>query len=373
LSEIIIQPQSLGQESRPLEKPPLFRAGEILQGKITGRIGPNQFLAQFKNQEILVESSAPLPTKRELSFQVVEIQPKVLLKLLSAGNREEQTFLYLLKKYLSSDVPLGELGKNLSGLLKTGRETIIPRLQEPLAKFLTLLNCFSFSGPFLEGKNPLPELLLKSGLFLENRIKHLIEGGKENMFSQIIQGDLKGLAMKIRAELQSESRPGSHQAENPGEIEEWAQGLDRFINKMELYQILNLRPASLQKNFSLFLPLWFGSEMQFAEFNFSFSQVDPNFPESEELSLLFLLQLPELGKMRIEVKVKEKELFCLFMTADHAAAELIRHSLPGLTLRLNQLGFHSHLDVSLKSWESLNPTLVNEIEQTPESLLNIKV
>jgi hypothetical protein len=86
-----------------------------------------------------------------------------------------------------------------------------------------------------------------------------------------------------------------------------------------------------------------------------------------------LLHLPELGKMRIEVKIRGKELFCLFMTSHAKTAQFLRQSCSSLSSRLDHLGFQPHIDVSEEGVEKMNQTLINESENRPVSLLSLKV
>ena len=331
---------------------------------------PQHALLHLRGQDVFVESHVPLPPGVECQFRVEEVQPRVVLKLLPPESPEEQKIYSLLKRYLAVDVPLENLAERLSGLGKGGFQGVPPSAQESVKQFLTLLHGFSPSDLFSADPGALQKLIDQSGFFWENKIKNWIEGeGRDPQ--QLIQGDLKGLGNELLAQLKGLAEPSRGETADRLQTDELKQILEPFLRKVELYQILNLQSPDWTDRFYLFLPFWLGSHLQFVELNLSLPRKKSAPSEREELSALFLLKLPALGKVRIEVQIKEKDLFCQLMVSDSQVSEFFRQALPSLSGRLQQLGYHPHLQLSVEPVEKLNETFLSDLERGSQALFNI--
>jgi hypothetical protein len=363
----------LAAQSQPEEHLLQFFPGEIIRGRVLEQIDPQLAVMRLNGKNLFVETHIPLPPQKDLIFQVEENDPKIILKPISANNHQVPAMAIYLKKLLAADVPTGTLAEKIASLGQMEADDQFQKVQGTLQKFLGLLQRFTLAEPYSKEADPWQPILAPLGLFWENKIKHLIEGQKEDLFGLKVQEDIKGLALKLRFELKNLSLPWSRNDENFLKAEEWIRGLDQFLGKIELYQILNLRQANPQEKIFLLLPFWFGHRPQFVELNLTLPQRQSTRPDAEEVTVLFLLDLPELGRLRIEVKIRGKELFCLFMTHDSQKAKFIRQPFPSLASRLEKLGFRSHIDVWEESIEKVKSTLVREIEKSSESLLNLKV
>ncbi len=334
------------------------------------QIDPGHFLLRLRGQDLPVESHVPLPPGVELQFRVEEVEPKVILKLLPSEGQEEQKIYSVLKRYLAGDVRLENLAEKLSVLGKGGSQGIPPSIQESFKQFLTLLYQSSPSVFFSADPGGVQKLIEQSGFFWESKVKNWIEGGGRDP-QQMIQGDLKGMGTEILAQLKGLKEPSHGEAVDHLQIEELKQGLEPFLQKIELYQLLNLQSPDGPDRFYLFLPFWLGSHLQFVELNLSFPRKKPAPGEREELSVLFLLKFPTLGKVRIEVQIKEKNLFCRLMVSDSQVSGFLSQALANLNGRLQQMGYHPQIQLSVEPVEKLNETSVSNLEVGSQALFNI--
>jgi hypothetical protein len=296
---------------------------------------------------------------------VEETAPKVILRLLPTQAPEELKVDSLLKKYLGADAPLENLANRLSLLAKTGSQGIPPSVQEPLEQVGSLLR----SLPDLSGLHPdtLRMLVEKSGFFWENKVKNWMEGARGEPLSQVLREDLKGLGMKLLAQLQS---AGTKEV-SPARVESLKKDLESFLQKVEFYQILNARNPEQTDRLYLFFPFWLGPNLQMVELNLSFPKKESAQGEGDGFSLLFLLNLPSWGKVRIEVQMRERTLFCRFLVGDGKVAEFIHRGFLGLQDRLQKLGFDPHLQASVESEETMRGTLAQELGKETPFLLSI--
>jgi len=353
------------------ESPTLFHPGEIIRGTVIDRVDPLHALILIKAEEILVENrSVSLTKDRELIFRVEAIHPQVILKIIPEENPSGQEIESLLTKYLSSDLPLEKLAEKLAGLWKISTETLPPEIQDTLKQFFSLISRFSLP-PSPWDPLALRKLVAQSGIFWEARLKHFIEGQTQDSFDLLPEGDLKSLLIKLKSQLNSLVEQNKNS--NPTALRDLVQGLGQFVDKIELYQILNLNHADPQGKILLFFPLWVQNSLQFVELKFSFPHQGGETLEQEELSILFLLHLPDWGRMRIEVRIKEKGLYCTFMVSEPRVKKILEQALPEVSLRLHQVGFKPLFQVSVEAGEKISASLIPDFERWSDSLFNVVV
>lgn len=332
---------------------------------------PLHTLIRIKGEEILVENRAVSLTQgRELTLQVEEIHPKVILKIVPEEGLPGARVESLLMKYLSSDIALEELAEKLAGLWGIPAERMDPEVQDTLKQLFSLFNRFS---PLLSPSDPrsLQEIVAQSGLFWEAKLRRLVEGQGENFLDSSLEGDLKNLLLKLEAQLNS--LIGQNRMAELTGIENWVKALDQFVDKIELYQLLNLSQPESTGNVLLLFPLWVQSTLQFVELNFSFPRQGAETSAEEESTIFFLLHFPDWGRMKIEARVKGKSLYCSFTVSDSKIKEFLDRALPELSARLHSIGYGVHSHVSLEKAENIAPSLIPEMERWHNSLLNLVV
>ncbi len=348
----------------------LFREGEALRGTLVRQIDSGRAFLHLRGKDLLVESQIPLPPGVELRFRVEEVKPRVILKLLPPETPGEERISSLLKRLLSGDIPLGNLAENLGALGEEGFGAVPPALQESSKKFFHLLRNFSPSSLFSGDPAVLAKLIHESGFFWENKVRQWTLAGKKDPPAQLIEGDLKGLGSKLLGELEALGQTGGGEKEVVLKTQKLKEALEPFLRKIELYQAANLLPAEAQDRFYIFLPFWVESRLQFVELNLSFREKDSPEGEREHCTVLFLLNLPELGRVRIEVQIKEKDLFCCFRFSEPGVSDFVRQALPGLDDRLGELGYQAHLEVLLERAQNRDDPLMGELETGSKTLLN---
>jgi hypothetical protein len=372
LSIIKILPKShlpsLGAESRPDEAFPVLRPGETLPGEVLKQIDPQHAVMRLKGQSVLVETQVPLPQQTELRFQVEETQPKVILRLLGEENLPEQPISFLLK-YLPAHLPSEKIAENVSLLWKLDYSKIPLPLKNLLQNLVTQLKQSGLSN-FADAKN-LQQMIGQSGLFWENKLKGALENRNEDRFQKIFSEDLKGLLLRLRSQWQSLSM--DLPAKDRSAIESFMRGVDQWLNRIELCQILNQMPGDFQENFFLFLPFWLENQLQFVELNLSYPKPDSESSQKDDFSVLFLLFFPALGKLRIDLRVKNKELFCQLNVTEPAVEKFLHQVLPDLFDRLQSLGYQPHIQVSVESLEKIQQSFLPEVGEGSQSLLSIRV
>jgi hypothetical protein len=318
-----------------------------------------------------VETQIPLPSSGRIGLEVEAVTPQVILKLLSANETGNLTALSLLKKYLGEGVPLEKLAENLSALGKMELGSLPPAIQKTISELKTLLA--QYGPPFLTDPQTLQEMIVQSGLFWENRLQQLIQKKGEEAFLQVSRQDVKGLLLKLKSQLHEAALTEGLDNKVLARTEEWVRGVDAYLQKIEAYQFINQRYADSSEKWMLLLPLWIGQNLQFLELGLGFSRGEGTLPEKNETSLLFLLQLPEIGRIRIEVIIRKDALFGRFDVADPSFLEWIQQNLPDLEKRLTALEFHPSFSVAQEPLEEGKEAIVGRMEENAENLVSLIV
>jgi hypothetical protein len=360
-------------EPRLGENPIEFHLGEKILGTVLEQIDDRHAIVQLKGHPQWVETHLPLSKNMEGHFRVEATHPQVILRLIPEEEMRSQQIEIGLKNYLSSFSLIEDLSQKLLDLYELGVETISPSVRETAEHLLVLLRRFSFPSPFSLDPHSLQEIIVQSGLFFEHRLRQLIETHTKDQCDQVVRGDLKALMEKLEFQLKSSSIDENHPEKTFQTLDEAVKGLDQLLNQIKEYQILNLNPSRPQGRYFLLFPLWFQNHLQFVEMNLSLPQPGEGHPSPEEISILFLLQMPGWGRIGVEVKMKGKYLSCQFNVSDPEVCDFLRSAFPELNNRLTQIGFQSQLTISIESLENIAQALFSERVAGTESFLNVIV
>jgi len=354
----------------------IFRDGETITGKVISQIDAHHAVLRLKGHNLLVETAIPLAEQEEKAFQIEATSPRVILRLLpeQVGNNSPTDWL---RRIVSYDVPGEDLVENLSGFWKTNPDAFPSGLRETVRQFLKLLHAFSMED-ISQNPDSLREATARSGLFLEHKLKQWAQGDLNETVASLLKGDLKGLLLRLRSELNAVALPlGSQEGGTQGGdrwmMEGLGKGVDQLIQKLELVQLLNVVQSDPQEKMFLLLPLWFENQSHFLELSLSLSRRGSKGRNVESFSILFLLHLPHLGKVTIEVNVRGKGLSCQFRVTDPEVSKFIDPLLSDLKTRLDSLGFQSALHLSTEPPSLVSSSLLRELGEEVRSLVSIVV
>jgi len=363
-----VSPSTFRMEPRILVPPgagdiaSLFRPGEILQGKILQSIDSCHAMVEIKGRTLRVETRVPLPEGFSGLFEVESIAPPVTLRLLGGSGGEAPFLEGLLRRRLSSDAPLELLANELSEAWTFEPEQGVTELQKGIERLAKAFQAVSIEDFSLDSEGLLraiPGAIERSGLFFEGQIRRLLGGDGREGIEALLENDLKSLALRLTRELKLLLTRTAFNPAKAASAKRLLKGLEHLIQKIELYQIFNLTHFEDGTKL-LLIPVWLGGEFQFVELGLSLSPSGQR-EESRGISLLFLLQLPDLGRMRIEVTVKEKGLFATFVVFSEEVATWVDQGLGELGQKLRQAGFEPNLRVSVETPEAETSSLIGEM------------
>ena len=237
-----------------LVDPDSFALGEILPVKWIRSLDPQRVLIQVKGKELVAETAFPLPEGAEFQVRVEQLEPRVIFKFLMPTSGGSVSFS-LLKKYWVDDPPLERLAESWEALQRVVGPSLPKEVRETWARIQETTK--QFSGMLESGADPqaLARIIDQSGLNLENKLLRMITSGGKPSFQAELEGDLKGLLLKMKAQLERVAPEAARELQPP-------------IEKMDFYQLLNAGEGDPAK-LLLLIPLFFPEGLRWTEVLFS--------------------------------------------------------------------------------------------------------
>lgn len=163
---------------------------------------------EIKGLTVPAQSLVALRQGERIRLQVVQLQPTILLRLVTpsgaAGVPLLQPLIQALRTSLPAWRPLEEVLQQLAAQLRTVEPASLPPdLAAQVAKLSALLHSliFSTSGDMTPAK--FRQLLMGSGLRYEARLAALLRGDADAAAARaLVESDLKGLLLLMRASLE---------------------------------------------------------------------------------------------------------------------------------------------------------------------------
>lgn len=353
---------------------PAFHIGQILKGKVLEVRDDRRAVIRMEGRNLSVESRMPLARGTEGLFKVKSVYPQIILQFLQP---EEANLLETdrwLKAFLMTDSSKENLSERLSLLWKAGRDGMAPAVRETMDRLADLWSSFSPSRSLTVHPGQIEKMIAQSGLFFEHTIGRLIKSGNPSRFEEVAGRDVKGLLVKLRAQIET-SFPSIQNSEAGSSLrEELLDSVNHLLRSIESLQLFHSHPShgGAEKIF-LLLPFWVEDRLQLVDLQLSLPQTGSNAPDQDGMSMLFLLHLPEWGRMSIEVRMTGKRLYGRFLLSSEEVTIFFREAIPELQRRLLQLGFQPEMRASTQTPEKMVETFLNEMKGSDRSLLNLIV
>jgi len=353
---------------------PSFHIGQVLRGKVIEAIDDHHAVIRMEGHDLSVESHMRLNRGMEGLFEVKAVYPQIVLKLLQPEETSVLEAQRWLKAFLMTDPSMGDLSERLSLLWKTGRQEMAPAVRETMDRLLSLWSSFSPSRSFAIDPGQIKGIITRSGLFFEHQLGQLIETRSRGRFEAALGRDVKGLLARLKAQLETSSPAVRTSGPGSSMHEELLDGVHHLLRKIEGYQLLHSSsPAGIQEKIFLLLPFWIQERLQLVDLHLSLPQSGSDRSDPEGMSMLFLLHLPEWGKMSIEVRMTGKNLYGQFFFSSDEVTSFFSGALNELQRRLLHLGFQSEMRVSTQTPEKIVENFLSEMKGNDRSLLNLVV
>lgn len=324
--------------------PPKLNKNEIVNGKVLKSFSLSKSLLLIKGRRVIAETHVPLSEGMILSLKVEEVSPNPVLKLLDTKSSN-------LDAVKISTILSGIKGNLWKSLFE--RLTHYPIFDTDIKQFRKLMNDLS-QRLFLKSEpDLLRRIIEKSGLCWEAKLKNIFLQktiGNDNI-NKLAAEDLKGLGSKILSLMEGKEVL-----------------LNRFLSAIENIQLLN--HTGLEQDRKIFIPI----PIQFPDGLFTVGQLLIQLNQKKNgdhkgdkrdngfFKISFLLELSNLGPLRSDLTIKEKEIYGRFLLAKEETKSVIEENLPTFINTLEKKGFSVlHMECQIKEPEIVTQSLIKDI------------
>ncbi len=324
-------PRDRLSENRARAFLPPLELGQELDGVVVEELDGRRLLLRLG--ETLIEADGPggLAAGQHVRLRVDQLQPQVVFHITDVELTLAAEAKQLLRSHLPAHAESGELLNSLQSELAAvlGSTTDTAATPEKLAKLReSIANLVAGATP------PTPEslgvLARDGGLFYEAK---LFEGAKHDLqkLLEIADHDLKGLLLAALQE--SKARAFSAGLQN---------ALGAQLDNIETQQAVNLLAQLDGGGFQLQIPLFTGSGMTTAALAVEPDGHGSTNKQGEQKNgycLLFLLDLENFGRTRIDAHIDAQELRAIFYVKNDGSLRLLKQELPEFRESLKALGY----------------------------------
>ncbi len=336
-----------------------LKIGQILSGEVVNTIDSNNAIVRFNEFEVLANTTKELTNGETLTVKVESLNPQVIMRLIEADSLPEDKLLSILKRL---PIQKADFGKSIENLIKTISNTISDSdfESEPLLKFKEAL--FNFPIKLSDDIKPedIKKIIKDSGIFYEDKILKLLETGLSKESIKELNNDIKNKLMLFI----KDSIPTNDNLKINKELEK---GLKNLISNIETHQSVNILAQSdskinpEQKNFIFQIPYIIQNE--FKTINFYLKNKKQGKGEEklkEEYSLVFILDMINTGMLRINVNIKDKNVYCHINTEKEKVASFFKQFAPDLTKQLSSIGLNATVECSVVRKEYISKEPAHE-------------
>jgi hypothetical protein len=310
--------------------PPL-ELGQELDALVVEELEGGRLLVKIGVTLIDADSPGGLVAGQHVRLRVEQLQPNVVLHITGVEPTIEAEAARLLRSHLPAHADSGELLDSLQNELAV----LTSPLADATPTSAKLANLRESIAALLASGTPLtPEKLAvlarDGGLFYEAKLFTAAAKDFERMLN-IADHDLKGLLLAALQESQARAFSTGLQ-----------HALSAQLDNLETQQAVNLLAQLDGGAFQMQIPFFTGAGFSTAALAV---EQDGHAPADEQgkgnggYSLLFLLDLENFGRTRIDAHITAKELRAIFYVDREGSLRSIRQELPAFRETLTALGY----------------------------------
>jgi hypothetical protein len=334
--------------------PPNLIKNEIVNGKVLKSFSLTKALIFIKGKKVIAGTHVPLRQGMMLSLKVEEVSPNPILKLLDTRvNCRNAVNIALI---------LSAIKENIWKSLCEGLNNA-PIFENDIKQFRQLVNDLSQRLNLKSSPDLLRGIIENSGICWEAKLKKLLfqNTTDEHNIKKLTTKDIKGLGSKILSLMEGK------------EIL-----LKRFLSVIENIQLLN--HIGLEQDKKVFIPI----PVQFPDGFFTVGQLLIHLNQKKKghhqeqkrnnglLKISFLLELSNLGYLRSDLTIKEKEIYGKFILAKEEAKLMIEENLPKFIETLQKKGFSVlQMECQINAPEIISQSLVKKIVKGEGSTISL--
>lgn len=314
---------------------PALELGLELDALVTDELAGGRLLLQVGNSLIEADSPGGLSAGQSLKLRVEQLQPQIVLQITQAEPSLKAEATRLLRQHLPVHADEGQLLENLQKLLTAhlNKEPAGAEVKSPLAKLHEAVTHLVAQETAVKPET-VQSLLQDGGIFYEAKLAHATQHDPEGLRA-IAEQDLKGLLLSALSESFATAP-----------TERLTPAITAQLNNLETQQAANLLAQFTDGALHLQVPFFNGSSVSTAAL-----AIEPDSKGNSGASqgrgsgygLLFLLDLENFGRTRIDAHVDQESLRVMFYVDRDSSVASIKAELPQFRQLLQGLGYHEVL------------------------------
>jgi hypothetical protein len=314
---------------------PALELGQEIDAIVIQELSQGKLLLNASGSLIEAENPGGLSAGQHLRLRVEQLQPQVVLHITQLEPTIESEAMRLLRAHVPFHADIGETLENLQkqlashfDLSKAG-EILVPRLNKLREFVATLLT--GESPPSVER---LLTLMKDGGLHYEAKLFHALVEAPGNL-RDVVDGDLKGLLLAALQESEGASASTDLQRAISGQL-----------TNLESQQAVNLLAQRGSDAFQFQVPFFNGSGFSTVTLSIDHDgkgSAGERGKHEPEYNILFLLDLEDLGRIRIDAHLNKNDLRVIFYVEQPRTVEWVTQELPSFQETLRTLGYREVL------------------------------
>jgi len=305
---------------------PGLELGLELEATVVDLLAGGRLLLQVGDSVIEADSPGGLSPGQNLRLRVDQLQPQIILHITEAEPTIETEAVRLLRQHLPAHADEGELLQNLEKVLSATTQDSELEASAPIE----LRRLLATIEHLLPNQRPVNAEVIKSlledgGLYYETKLARAAMGANQGL-DAVLRDDLKGILL---AALERADTPELNHA------------IHAQLNNIEVQQAVNLLHQLNDGAFQFQIPFSNGTGFSTATLcvERDGKHSDPRHTSSDGYRLLFLLDLENFGRTRIDAYASEQSLRVTFYVDRDTSLALLHKEIPAFQELLSSLGF----------------------------------
>jgi len=232
-------------------------------------------------------------------------------------------------------------------------------------------------------KEFLPRLFNKSGLLFEKKLsdflsRKIFDTGK-NDFKKMLSHDIKNVtALEFKKIADQDLKASILKLMSGSEVkaDNFLNSLGDFSETIEKFQVFNFH-SSQSGRYLIPFPVFFNGSLNFGQLFFNLDNSDKRKKKKKRriVKVSLLLTMSELGPLRVDMALLEREISGIIQVADEETCIFVREMIPELKIGLNKHDFHVlSMDCEVAAQEKINNAVfLHDILQDEDQGLNIVI
>jgi hypothetical protein len=326
------KPETVGfAETIPL---PALEVGQEISASIVGELDDGRIVLNVGGALIEANNPGGLAPGQNLRLRVDFLEPQIMLHIIEQEPTIESEATSLLRQRLPG---LTDQDKTLIAFPeKLVSSTILLGGRAPQS---TLEKLRSFVADILDNQQPLtPERLMQfvrdSGLHYESKLFRAIAENSSNL-AAIADRDLKGLLLGALKDLEAGAGGSVPRRAIAGQLDH-----------LEVQQAVNLLAQLEGHPLQIRIPFFTGAgftDVALAVQRDGKGRGEDSRTAAEGYTIMFLLDLDNFGRMRIEAHLKALDLRVIFYVDREDSVALLRREIPAFAATLKTMGYREVL------------------------------